>query len=106
MRFLSFWGLLGVKGAVSVRVQSGTNVKNNEIWEKALFERAVISSEPKALTTGQSRARQLSIPRPGARHHQNLEREAARQFLGLRLRTRLYIHAGRPGRRLLAFRTQ
>jgi hypothetical protein len=29
-------------------------MKNSESWEKALFERAVISSEPKALTTGQS----------------------------------------------------
>jgi hypothetical protein len=106
MRFLSSWGLLGVEGVVSVRVQSGTNVKNNESWEKALFERAVISSEPKALTTGQSRAGQLSIPRPSARHQQNLEREGRSAFLGLRLRTRLYIHAGRPGRRLLAFRTQ
>jgi len=40
MRFLSFRGLLGVESAVIVRVQSGTNVKNNESWEKALFERA------------------------------------------------------------------
>ena len=42
--------LLGVDNAVSVRVQSRTNMKNSESWEKALFDRVVISSHPKALT--------------------------------------------------------
>jgi hypothetical protein len=46
--------LLGVDNAVSVRVQSRTNMKNSESWEKALFDRVVISSHPKALTRGQS----------------------------------------------------
>jgi len=37
--------LLGVDGAVSVRVQSGTNMKNSESWEKAHEKSWIVAFE-------------------------------------------------------------